>query len=82
MTAAVMQRHHFDVFVAPPAVGLLVFDAEIREVNLVVVVRQVMFVRPLGDLVSVSIRMSVVVAIEGPLRTIDGQLDSAHPNHS
>jgi hypothetical protein len=59
--AAVVLGRHLDVVVFPPAVGFLVLNAEVREIKLVVEVRQVVFQRPLADFSRGAIRVAVVV---------------------
>jgi hypothetical protein len=63
MGAAIVGRGDLDVLTTPPAVWFFVLDSSIREVHLVVEVRQVMFVCPLADLIRSSIGMSVVVVV-------------------
>ncbi|MCA1706242.1 MAG: hypothetical protein LC808_24450 [Actinobacteria bacterium] len=63
MGAAIVRRGDLDVLTTPPAIWLLVLDSSVREVHLVVEVRQVMFVCPLADLIWRSIRVSVVVIV-------------------
>jgi len=66
--AAVMDGHNLDVLVIVAAVNVLVFDAEIGEVNLVVEVGKVVRRRPFFDLVLVAIGPSVTaIALVQPL---------------
>jgi hypothetical protein len=51
-------RDDLDVLALPAAIGLLVLDADVGEVDLVIEVRQVVFVRPFANLIRRSIRMS------------------------
>ena len=55
MGAAIVLGDDLDVFMMVASVQL-VFDAEVREVDRLVEVRQVVFVRPRFNLVSVPIR--------------------------
>lgn len=59
-----MRRDHLDVLAFPAPIGFLVLDAEVREVDLVIEVRQIVVLRPLANLVRGSIRMSVVARLE------------------
>jgi hypothetical protein len=52
---------HLDVFVARAAVHILVLDAHVREVHLVVEVRQLVLPRPGRDLDRVTVRTAVAV---------------------
>jgi hypothetical protein len=56
-----MLRHDLDVIVVPAAVHFLILDAQVRKVDLIVEVRQVVLERPDPDLFVSPIRMSVVV---------------------
>lgn len=56
-----MNGEHLDIQVLMPAIELLVFDADIREMNLFVEVRQVVLLCPLLDVALVAIGMTVVV---------------------
>ena len=56
-----MLGRHFDIVVLPPAIVLLVFDAQIGEMDLVVEVRQVVFDRPISDVVLSPIRVPGVI---------------------
>src|ERR1700754_5003050 len=60
MTAAVVVRDHFDVFVTVTPIEL-VLEAEIGEMDRLVEVRQVVFARPLLDLARIPIRSPVAV---------------------
>ena len=61
MRTAVVDGQDLDIFVVTAAVDLLVFDAQIRKVDLLVEVRQVMLMCPLFDFAAVAIGVSVVV---------------------
>ena len=61
MGAAIVRRDDLDVLALPAAVRLLILDSDIREVDLVVEVRQVMFVCPLANLIRRAIGVAVVV---------------------
>jgi hypothetical protein len=56
-----MEGRNLDVVVVAAAVDLLVFDAQVREMDLVFEVRQVVLERPLLNLPFVAIGVSVVV---------------------
>jgi hypothetical protein len=60
MLAAIVFRDHFDVLV-PVASLELVFDAEVRKVDRLVEVRQIVFARPRLDFVGVPIRSPVAI---------------------
>ena len=60
VSAAVVRREQLDVLVALAAIDL-VLDAVVGEVNLAVEVRQVVFARPVTDLVLVAVRSAVAV---------------------
>ena len=59
--AAIVRRDDLDVLAIPAAIRLLVLDADVREMHLVIEVRQVVFVRPLANLIRGSIGVAVVV---------------------
>src|SRR6266851_4544102 len=61
VSATVMQGDHLDVHVVPASVGLLVLDARVREMDLLVEVRQVVLAGPFLDLVWVAIGVAVIV---------------------
>jgi hypothetical protein len=53
-----------DILVLPPPIGFLVFDAQVREMDLVIEVRQVVFVRPFLDLVRLAIGPAIrIIAV-------------------
>jgi hypothetical protein len=56
-----MRGRDLDVAVVPTPVRFLVFNADVREMHLVIEVRQIVFVGPLSDLVRGSIGVAVVV---------------------
>ena len=56
-----MLRGDLDVLPIPPAIRLLVLDADVWEMHLIIEVRQVMIERPLANLIGGSIRVPVVV---------------------
>ena len=58
---AVVLRGHLDVVVVPSAIGFLILNAEVREMDLVIEVRQVVLERPVADLVVAPIRVPVVI---------------------
>src|SRR5438067_9062386 len=59
--APVMDSYHLEVDVIPAAVRVLVFDAGIREMHLLVEVRQVVLAGPFLDLMCIAIGVAVVV---------------------
>jgi hypothetical protein len=63
MCAAIVRRHHLDVLTFPPAVRLLVLDAHVWEMDLVVEVREGVFVGPLANLILCPIGVPVVVVV-------------------
>jgi len=54
-------RGDLDVLTIPAPIRLLVLDADVREMHLLVEVLQVMFERPLANLMCGSIRVSIVI---------------------
>jgi hypothetical protein len=63
MRPAIVRRDDFDVLALPSAIGFLVLDADVGEVDLVIEVREVVFVRPFANLIGCAIRMAVVVVL-------------------
>jgi hypothetical protein len=63
MRPAIVRRDDLDVLPLPTAVRLLVFDADVGEVHLVIEVRQVVFVRPVANLIGRAVGMSVVIVV-------------------
>ena len=61
--AAIVRRDDLDVLALPAAIRLLVLDAQVREMDLVVEVRQVVFGGPLANLIRRAIRVAVVVVV-------------------
>jgi hypothetical protein len=61
MRAAVVRCRDLDILVFPAAIRVLILDAQVREVDLVIEVRQVMFACPILDFVWRAIRVTVVV---------------------
>lgn len=61
MGSAVMHGEHLDVLMIAAPVHVLVLDSNVRKMDLVIEVRQVMVGRPRANLVLGSIRMPVVV---------------------
>src|SRR5713101_185934 len=57
----IVDGRDLDILVIPPPIGLLVFDAQVREMDLVIEVREVVFVRPFLDLVRVAIGPTIAV---------------------
>lgn len=62
MDAAVMLCHYLDVLTPDVSVRIFVLDANVRKMNLVVEVRQVVFARPGRDLGLAPVRSAVAVA--------------------
>jgi hypothetical protein len=60
--AAVVPRHDLDVLVRPAAVGFFNLETRVWEPDVAVLVRQVMFARPGGDLLGRAIGAAVTVA--------------------
>jgi hypothetical protein len=58
-----VRRDDLDVLAVPAAVRLLVLDADVGEVDHVIEIRQVVFVRPFANLIGRAIRMAVVVVV-------------------
>jgi hypothetical protein len=56
--AAIVRRDDLDVLALPATIRLLILDADVGEMDLVIEVRQVVFVRPFANLIRRSIRMS------------------------
>src|SRR5882672_8520370 len=68
MATAVMLGRDFDVVVIQSAVPFLILDAQVREVHVVVEVRQVVFERPVADFLVGPVGVPVVVhAVAIPL---------------
>ncbi len=63
MRAAVMLGRHLDVLPADVAVGVLILDANVREMDLLVEVRQAVLARPLFDLFRCAVGPAVAVAV-------------------
>ena len=61
VSAPVVRREELDILVEFPAIDL-VLDAIIRKVHLAVEVRQVVFSRPIADLVLVTVGSAVAVS--------------------
>ena len=61
MATTVVLRRDLDVVVVPAAVGVLILDAQVGEVDLVIEVREVVFIGPFADLDVGPIRVSVIV---------------------
>src|SRR2546426_8556644 len=59
--AAVMDGHDLDVHVVPPPGRVLVLDARIREMDVLIEVRQIVLASPFFDFVLVAVGMAVVV---------------------
>jgi hypothetical protein len=56
-----MLGRHLDIAVVPTPVGFLVLDADVREVHLVIEVRQLVFVSPCPDFFRRAIWVTIVV---------------------
>ncbi len=63
MRPAIVRCDDLDVLALPAAIRLLVLDADVGEVELVVEVRQVVFVRPVANLIGRAVGMSVVIVV-------------------
>lgn len=63
MGAAIVRRDDLDVLALPPAIWLLVLNADVGEMDLVIEVRQVVFVCPFANLIRRAIRVAVVVVV-------------------
>ena len=61
MSAAIVDGQDLDVLALAAPVQLFVFDSQIREVDLIVEVRQVVFCGPGANLIVGAIRVAVVV---------------------
>ena len=61
MRPAIVDGRDLDILVLPPPIGLLVFDAQVREMDLVIEVREVVVVRPFLDLMRVAIGPTIAV---------------------
>ena len=61
MRPAIVDGRDLDILVLPPSIGLLVFDAQVREMDLVIEVREVVVVRPFLDLVRFAIGPTIAV---------------------
>jgi len=58
-----VRRDDLHVFAAPAAVRVLVLDADVRKVDLIIEVGQVVFVGPLANLIGRPIGVAVVVVV-------------------
>jgi len=58
---AVVRRDDFNVLAIPAAVRLLIFDADVREMDLLIEVGQVVLERPLTDFLGGAIGVTIVV---------------------
>lgn len=63
MGAAIVAGDDLDVLVPRHPITVLILDACIRKVNVSVVVRQVVFARPLRDLLRLTVRPPVAVLL-------------------
>src|ERR1700730_17705394 len=64
VAAPIVDGDDLDILVIPPAVGVFALDAQVREMHLVIEVRQVVFERPFLDLVRLAIRPTIrIVAV-------------------
>jgi hypothetical protein len=63
VSAAIVRRDDLDVLAIPMAVWLLILDADVREVDFVIEVRQVMFVGPFANLIRRPVGMAVIVIV-------------------
>jgi hypothetical protein len=63
MGAAVVRSDDLNVLPPPTAVRVFVLDADVREVDLIIEVGQVVFVSPLANLVGCPIGVAVVIVV-------------------
>jgi hypothetical protein len=64
MRPPIVDRRHLDILVLPPPIGPFVFDPEVREVDVVIEVREVVVVGPFLDLVRLAIGPAIrIVAV-------------------
>ena len=56
-----MLGRHLDVVMIPTAVGILILDPQVGEVDLIVEVREIVFMRPRADFLVGPIGVSVVI---------------------
>lgn len=63
MGAAIVWGDDLDVLALPAAILLLVLDADVRKMDLVIEVRQVVLVRSVANPIGRAIRMAVVVVV-------------------
>jgi hypothetical protein len=63
MRPAIVRRHDLDVLALPTSARLLILDADVRKVDLVIEVRQVVLVRPLANLIRRAIGVAIVVVV-------------------
>jgi hypothetical protein len=61
--AAIVGRDDLDILVVFPAIAVPIFDAQIRKMDLVIEIREVVFVGPFPDLGLGPIRVAVVVVV-------------------
>src|SRR3954466_648096 len=61
MSAAIVDGEDFDILMTTATVELGVFNAQVREVHVLVEVRQGMFERPFPDPSRVTIRVAIVI---------------------
>src|SRR5688572_26080023 len=68
MATAVVLRGHLDVLVIPTVVGVPILDAQVGEVDLIIEIREVVFIGPRADFLIGPIGVSVVIrAVAIPL---------------
>lgn len=63
MGAAIVAGHDFEILMPRAAVSVLVLDPRVREPDVPIVVRQVVFTRPLGNLFGLAVRPAVAVLL-------------------
>jgi hypothetical protein len=63
MRPAIVRRDHLDVLASAAAIRLFVLDANVRKVQLVIEVRQLVLARPLPNLIGCAIRVPAVVVV-------------------
>src|SRR5713101_8983130 len=63
VAAPIVEGDDLDILVIPPAIGVFVLDAQVRDMHLVIEVRQVVFVRPFLDLVRITIGPAICIIV-------------------
>jgi hypothetical protein len=63
MCPAIVRRHDLDVLSFPTSIRLLILDADVRKVDLVIEVREVVLVGPLANLIACAIGVAVILVV-------------------